>query len=383
MSHFPVLYQIIFLQTGLSGALITLIFGQIYPQLLADEYPTRTLNSRGSLASMRVSCGLEKIGLFTSFSFLALRIYSHVLCSHHPWVRLASSDDHCDSPSSSASLMHTGDSASSSLQKSGRSHLWLCAEHWFALTKQIASCAVVLISAVLVLTDVLLLRSAGHPVKGMLLLLLCMTIIFFLEGLQLAVLSLPESIAGHISQSSSFHHWEEEAACQYFRRAILLQKSIQQENVTVKRFLIGRQVFVVMITFLASTICSAGDSASLAERFHLLNDSALDSSYSPLVSLLCNPNIAEIFLILNLVILPAQLLARKYPIHFLNLPGCEVFLRLSLFLESLGVAHFGWYLFYLTERGRLSDTYHTTSSEDDDRGGEDEDETVHVYEKKY
>jgi hypothetical protein len=105
------------------------------------------------------------------------------------------------------------------------------------------------------------------------------------------------------------------------------------------------------------------------------DNSPSTSHLSFIFRIICNPNIAEIFLILNLVILPAQLFAREYPVEFLNLRGCMLVLRACLVLEALGLAHFGWYLFYLTKHGRLSDRYHTSSTrsdddEDDDGGGD-------------
>jgi hypothetical protein len=53
-------------------------------------------------------------------------------------------------------------------------------------------------------------------------------------------------------------------------------------------------------------------------------------------------------------------------------------LKMSLLLESIGTAHFGWYLFYLTKNGMLSQRFHTTNEDNDNEdtitGSNDNDE---------
>ena len=401
-SRLPTALQYLLIKSGLSGALITLIFGQTYPQLLAEEYTLRTLDRHGFLMSVQVAYGIEYLGVFTACSYLIQRLWSNLLSSHydhakhhHTSINRDFSDGNTytnnitqgEDITSSLSQQGDVDSAlTNSCQDSSTTTAGICLldDGWDSdtsllnevfssgcgpLSKTIASSLLVLFAITLVFIDIVWINphKYGHPpLVGIFLLLLCMTVIFFLEGLQLAVLSVPEDIAQHL------HEMNIPDLSGEFRRAILLQNYIQQESLTVKRFLMGRQIFVVLTTFLASTICSAGDGLVLAQRLGLYSTitsgdattTTTTAAMTFLLSLLCNPNIAAIILLLNLVILPAQLFARKKPIHFFNLRGSIFFLKASLVLESLGVAHFSWYLFYLTKKGKLTDRYHTTNSED-------------------
>lgn len=478
LSHIiPIVLHNILIKSGLPGALITLIFGQIYPQLLADEYTLYTLDRWGLLISVKVAYILEYLGIFTSFSYLMQRFFNYLLCSSHhdhyynhqhqtstvgsdlsdddsiftdnittdeedtimasssfppqqqqqqqeqqeereninlfPFQDSSSTAENYEFQINSPSplLFNSGDfDESHSSSSSSTSPLLdvICNEGCGSLSKMFISSLVVMFSIILVFTDIVFINpnKFGHPLVGGGLFLACMTVIFYLEGLQLAVLSVPEDISSYlntqntpntpnsrsilevqanvttITTSTTTVTCRSKETDSEFKRAIMLQNYIQQKSLTVKRFFMGRQIFVVMTTFLASTICSAGDGLMLADRLGLISSSGSGSSDIDttataattttttsttflLVSILCNPNIAAIIVLLNLVILPAQLFARKKPIHFFNLRGSMLIFKISLLLESLGFAHFSWYLFYLTKKGRLTDRYHTTNSDED------------------
>lgn len=436
-NQIPPILQFILINTGLPGALITLIFAQIYPQLLADEYTIHILDKVGTLMSVHVAYMLEHLGVLTSFVYLIQILYSYCLCSYNIQQQHRNScdwgsdftdnitEDHASissspqqeeiinlfpfhSSSSVASLTEAraataADTTTGNLNDSDADEFisstafqdlqQLFQAGYSSLIKIFVSSLIVLAALLLVLTDIVWIKPKkfGHPVVGVILLLLCMTIIFYLEGLQLAILSMPTDIVNHSGAGGRDYE---------FKRAIIVRKYIQQnERVIVKRFFIGRQIFVVLTTFLASTICSPGDGILLAKFFSLYSiNSNGASSFSTndynsnveieiasstgmtssstcsfLLSVICNPNLATVILLLNLTILPAQLLARKKPVHFLNLRGSMLFLKASLFFESLGVAHFSWYLFYLTKKSRMTYLYHTTNSNDDMHNSRDSD----------
>jgi hypothetical protein len=71
MPHFlPYGLEHILIKTGLPGVLVTLTVGQLFPQLLADEYTLRFLNLKGSLLFIHVATFIEAFGVFTHFSWL-------------------------------------------------------------------------------------------------------------------------------------------------------------------------------------------------------------------------------------------------------------------------------------------------------------------------
>mmetsp|Transcript_22902 Transcript_22902/g.38759 ORF Transcript_22902/g.38759 Transcript_22902/m.38759 type:complete len:374 (-) Transcript_22902:2705-3826(-) len=352
------------------------------------------LNRFGSILSVYASYGLEVIGVFTSFSYFMESFYATLLStpphdstgkntttitsmgadndgtSRTEEVESTSTSHRCEDSVNLLQIRNYKDLTSSpddcvvefadvdSNLKSKKNNKRQSSNFTDTLKKS-GSAIIVAASSVLVLGDIFLINSNkyGHPAISLLLLLVCMIVIFYLEGLQLAVLSMPSFLNSHYNEEN-------------FNRAISVHSLILREAITVKRFLIGRQILVVMTTFLASTICSSGDSLSLAQAFGLYHRQpwigGTTSYHAAALRVICNPNIAEIFFILNMVILPAQLFARKSPMHFLNLCGTLQFLQLSLAIESLGVAHFGWYLFYVTKKGSLSQRYHTTSTVVDD-----------------
>lgn len=379
--YYPQGIQLLVAKTGLSAALITLIFGQIYPQLLADEYTYRMLNRCGSMISVRVSYGLENIGVFTSFTYVMYyTFYSIMIFYSAPSVNEVNSFEatgvaHDDSvplfrqeesredgdrikqpPSSSNEIMLTGDDV-------------LLHQVSFAdILKICSSTVIVVASTILVGCDIFYNSSSfGHPLASVFLLLVCMIIIFYLEGLQLAILSMPSTTGRNVQCEG-----------ENLERAHSIQKYMIKEVVMVKRFLIGRQILVVMVTFLASMICCSDNALALAEHIGLFDSDTSSPAQAFIFTILCNPNIAEILLILNVVIIPAQLFARKNPVQFLNLRGCMLLLKMSLLLESVGTAHFGWYLFYLTKNGMLSQRFHTTNEDNDNEdtitGSNDNDE---------
>jgi hypothetical protein len=53
----------IIIKSGLVGVLIVLSFGQLMPELLAQEYPLRFMNMPGSLTVGRISLFFDKIGV--------------------------------------------------------------------------------------------------------------------------------------------------------------------------------------------------------------------------------------------------------------------------------------------------------------------------------
>jgi hypothetical protein len=179
--------------------------------------------------------------------------------------------------------------------------------------------------------------SDRHPthtrlVKSMTVLML-MAAIFFLEGMQIAVLA-----------SSTLHL--DEVPVRFSRCRFLLgalspthTEFIADSCDTVKRFLIGRQLLVVVCMFGLASVTSPEGS-----HFPALESNGF-SQLQTFLTFVSKSGLATIIFVLNTVQLPSQLFAKKFPLSFLNTPGCYSVLRASLVVESTGVCYLGWMLF--------------------------------------
>jgi hypothetical protein len=111
-------------------------------------------------------------------------------------------------------------------------------------------------------------------------------------------------------------------------RAVALMKRATHEK-NVRRFLIGRQFFVIFVVFLINQCTIYPDIQTFGVN-SILWFFVIQLGLPTALNVLCFGQ------------LPAQLLANLDPMLFLNRPGPRFTLEVCLFTELTGIAHFSW-----------------------------------------
>jgi hypothetical protein len=347
----------------MAGVMITLTIGQLFPQLIADEYTIRFLNMRGSLLFVKIASLFESIGIFTHFSWVTAHVLiNYVFCwkekpemiTNNPvdsldisrsthaliWGVNASSSHSTASVEMSPSSPSIPPAVSASIDdtpldpidelspaKSG------VITSFSTLVKLLTSTGLTLCAAVIVIYGVLFASPLLqlHPALLLLILATCVVTEFYLEGAQVAMLAAQQrdlhSIPAHLPNT---------------RRVLEL---VASDRNVVKRFLIGRQFLIVMSMFTMASITTY-------QHYHDYEQSIIPKK---LFGTFVLTGFCGVLFALNTVQLPAQIIAQQYPSRFLNFPGIVFLVRASLAIESTGIMHFGWILFDII--GKLA--YHT------------------------
>jgi len=104
----------------------------------------------------------------------------------------------------------------------------------------------------------------------------------------------------------------------------------------VKKFLVGRQFFVIFVVFLIAQLTSfPGIPPDFAGMPPLM------------VLVLIQTGLPGVALTLTVGQLISQIYVEEFTMQFLNLPGCEFCIRLSLYTEYIGVCNTSWLLYHL------------------------------------
>ena len=394
--------QNLFIDTGLPGVMLTLILGQLFPQLIADEYTIRFLNIKGSLLFIQIAEGLEQIGILTNCSWVVAYGLTHYIfrwsgnmaegseemenpldkldlgaSTHNLLLKLkgayhttssASDSDHASSTSNSTdqgkdielSNFQNGNNLQKNLDRyeeynttptsTTSSSNTLFAFHANAtvmsieqmnpcksglvtssttLLKLLVSTFVTVIAATIVIYGMFFQKPLLNfpPVALLFILGGCMVSEFYLEGLQVAVLAIQHRDQTRIPSSLT--------------GAVRIHEYLNMDRKAevVKRFLIGRQFLVVFSMFTMASITSY-------ESFEHFDVTLLPRK---MIGLFVLSGFCGVIFALNTVQLPAQILAKQYPLLFLNLPGAYYVLRLTLCIEQSGLLHFGWVLFHCSK----------------------------------
>lgn len=196
--------------------------------------------------------------------------------------------------------------------------------NWFDYLKYIWSTIVTLGSIVIVLYGisiqayVLPIPPAGAYVLGLALL----TMLYYLEGLMIAIVGV--------------QYWDGETFKDVYPRAYKIHQLMSRPE-NVKRFIIGRQFFVVLTNFL------------LAQIFVFANWPS--EGYNPvLFFIVIKSGLVGVFIILAFAQLLPELLGAQYPLRFMNMYGSYTMVYISLFFDTLGVGHAAWSIYYVTRR---------------------------------
>ncbi|MEM8962693.1 MAG: hypothetical protein AAGD38_14505 [Acidobacteriota bacterium] len=136
-----------------------------------------------------------------------------------------------------------------------------------------------------------------------------------------------------------------------FGRAVRLHRSFKSEEGT-RRFLAGRQFFVVFVVFFIARI-----TAFPGLRHVPFLDMALPSALDLLWFSLFDLGLMGAFVVLWIAQLAPQFGANRDPLAFLNLPGMGVVLYSSFLVDDLGITLPGfWFSSWVPDRPELSES---------------------------
>ena len=117
----------------------------------------------------------------------------------------------------------------------------------------------------------------------------------------------------------------------YYPRAARLLK-YENEGRNVERFLIGRQVSVVLLVFVCARITTF--------------DVFIVDTPDWIIQAFMFSGFLGVILVVIVAQLTPQVLAAAYPIEFLNLPGMNIAFTFCIIVETSGLAHAVWLLCY-------------------------------------
>jgi hypothetical protein len=102
---------------------------------------------------------------------------------------------------------------------------------------------------------------------------------------------------------------------------------------------VGRQFFTIFVVFLISQITSF---PGIPKNF---------GGMPPiLVVVLFQIGLPGVALVLTFGQLVSQIFVEEFTLQFLNLPGCEFVVRISLGAEYIGICNFSWLLYKIVSR---------------------------------
>jgi len=163
-----------------------------------------------------------------------------------------------------------------------------------------------------------------HPVVNFILLSLALTLLAYVEALHYSVIAIEK--------------WDMLQYEDKYPRAVKCWKLVDNP-VNVKKFIVGRQFFVIFVVFLIAQITSFPHIPS--------NFVGLPPT---LVLVLLQTGLPGVALVLTYGQLVSQLYVEEFTLQFMNLYGCEFCIRLSLGAEFVGVCNFSWLLFHASAR---------------------------------
>eukprot|EP00629_Pelagomonadales_sp_RCC1024_P015128 CAMPEP_0119284774 /NCGR_PEP_ID=MMETSP1329-20130426/30933_1 /TAXON_ID=114041 /ORGANISM="Genus nov. species nov., Strain RCC1024" /LENGTH=357 /DNA_ID=CAMNT_0007285467 /DNA_START=30 /DNA_END=1103 /DNA_ORIENTATION=- len=166
----------------------------------------------------------------------------------------------------------------------------------------------------------------GNPIVLYIIFVCVLTLLGYLEGLQVAILALERTSPETFKES-------------YPRGARNLKLATANHGLNVQRFLVGRQFFVVFVVFLIAQITTY---AELPFR-----DDVPDWIYIALI----DTGLPGALVVLSFGQLMPQLVAATHPVRVMDLPGSWTVIMITLGFESIGVTHFAWLLTMGVKKG--------------------------------
>lgn len=164
-------------------------------------------------------------------------------------------------------------------------------------------------------------KLPGHPILLYCIFVFVVTLLGFLEGLQIAILVLEKvnrELFAHNTKAYNNH-----------------KLATRDEGLNVQRFLIGRQFFVVFVVFLSAQLTT-----------YPTLELPLPSW---LFTFLIETGLPGCLVVLAFGQLMPQLVASTHPITMMGLPFSWATIQMALMFETLGVTHFSWVLTFIVK----------------------------------
>jgi Silicon transporter len=163
---------------------------------------------------------------------------------------------------------------------------------------------------------------AGHVAIQLVALALCIALLAYLEGIQVAILRISPN--------------DEDLVAAEFPRALYTFEALVRDR-KIAQFLLGRQFLVIFVVFVISRITSFSNAPELGMP-------------GPLFWALIKTGIPGALLALALGQLLPQLLGKSHPLHMLNWHGVYSVVRFTLLVEQIGFTHFSRAITMLAKR---------------------------------
>jgi len=175
-------------------------------------------------------------------------------------------------------------------------------------------------------------RLEAHPVVNLLGFCVTVTLLAYLEGLQVALLKFDAQMHGATPQQVAYvkeHH-----------KSVYTCWKLCCSEGCMERFLCGRQVFVIFTVFLCAQITTFPTLTSLP----FIGVTSLPYWFRVAVF---DTGLPGALIVVACGQLIPQLVGEQHPMFLMGLPGAVTICRLSLGLESMGLTHFAWVVTYL------------------------------------
>lgn len=164
-------------------------------------------------------------------------------------------------------------------------------------------------------------KLPGHPILLYCIFIFVVTLLGFLEGLQISILVLEKVNRELFSDNTKAYNNHKLAT--------------RDEGLNVQRFLIGRQFFVVFVVFLSAQLTT-----------YPTLELPLPSW---LFTFLIETGLPGCLVVLAFGQLMPQLVASTHPITMMGLPFSWATIQMALMFETLGVTHFSWVLTFIVK----------------------------------
>jgi hypothetical protein len=314
----PEVLVVILVQTGLPGIALTLTFGQLISQLFVEQYTIQFLNMYGCEFVVRLSLAAEYVGV-CHFSWLLYHCSSFLFC--HKVMKAQRTME----AQERGQVVHTDPGTPASPTEMNRGEGFdLGVEEYregyetsiFDIFKYVWSTVVSIGSVVIIMYGIARGESVlPVPVAvSFILFFATMVGLFFLEGLMIAIVGT--------------QYWDKETWRTVYPNTYRVHELVNRPD-NVKRFIIGRQFFTVLVVFLLAQVATFPEWES--------------DGYDPVLFFIAvQSGLVGVLVTLAFGQLLPELLAAEFPLKFLNLRPCYPIVYISLVFDSLAVGHAAW-----------------------------------------
>jgi hypothetical protein len=304
----PKWFQILFVETGLPGALIVVAIGQLVPQLIATTHPLFVMRAPGTQAVVYIAMLLQRLGV-THFAWAVTHCFRWRIM--HREERIMNSGDTSATEKALRLRVNGGEHAKPDLGI-------------FELIKYAVMTAASLFSLFIIIAGV----SAGesrfpaHPAVNFVLMIVSILLLGYLEGLQVALLRFDTCM-----RNAS----PEEILMLKEKMPRVYKGWRQTEGRKMESYLCGRQVFVIMSVFMVAQVTAFPNMTSLP---------GIGELPPWFMSAVFETGLPGALIVVACGQLIPQLIGEEYPLALMDLWGAPQVTTLALVLHSIGLTHF-------------------------------------------